>query len=145
MNINKWDNMFFPVGECSDRFFVHVQSARGASRERGGEREGYGKLWLCSRLQRWAGGGRWLPPLLLSWPRECGVCQRHGWMGFQVRLVSSKPPVMTLFGHEFHWYKQVKNIYVYIRVAEFIFLIIQTKMIERKWLISHQWFNCSVI
>lgn len=75
------------VGKCSDRDFVHVQSAGGASWEGEGKEEGEwdtkwrSGLWLECRT----GGSRWLPPLLFSRPTKCCLCQRHRWMGFQVR------------------------------------------------------------
>lgn len=90
--------LFFFIGKCSHRGFVHVQSAGGASGERegGGERkwvlEQRSGLWLECR----AGGGWRLPPLLFTWPGERGLCQCHRWMGFQVRLVQS------FLMHSFH-------------------------------------------
>lgn len=90
-------DVFSHVGECSDRNFVHLPSAWGASGEtkRGGrewerDAERRSDLWLECR----AGGGRWLQPLLLPWPRKRGLCQRHRWVGLQVRLgpVHTVPP-----------------------------------------------------
>lgn len=83
------------AGECSDGDSLYIPSARGARGEgagaKGGDAQWKGSgLWL----ECWPGGSWWLPPLLFSRPRKCGVCKRHWWVGFQVRLFAKYHKVL---------------------------------------------------